>query len=705
MLTLDSKIERLKKVGPQYLKKLHRLNIKTARDLFFHFPHRYEDFSQIIPISQLKEGQKATIQAKLIEIKNSQTFKKRMTLTEALFKDKTGTVKAIWFNQPYLTNTLKKGKTINLAGKLTFAKNDLYLSNPTYEIVSDKGETTHTGRLVPIYHETEGLTSRYLRYLIKQLLPLTKQLNDFLPEKIKKEFKLINLDQAVRQIHFPKKPSYLKAAQERLAFDELFLIQLTTLFQKQKLADKKTPAVSFDQKLIKSFVDTLPFKLTNDQRVAAWETFQDLAKSRPMNRLLNGDVGSGKTIVAIIAALQTVKAGYQTALMAPTEVLAKQHFQTFKDFLGKTGLRIALLTSADAKSSVQIMRKIPRDGAFKNPKNQREQLKKRISEGKIDIVIGTHTLIQEDLSFKNLALAIVDEQHRFGVAQRAALQKKIYKMEDGLPTIPHFLSMTATPIPRTLALTIYGDLDISLIKQMPKGRRKIITEIITPADRPKAYNFIKKQIEQKRQAFVICPLIDESEKLEVKSVTQEYKKLSQEVFPQFKIALLHGKLKPKEKEEIMKNFKKGETDILVSTSVVEVGVDIPNAAVMIIEGADRFGLAQLHQFRGRVGRGKHQSYCFLFTDSTAPKTHQRLKAVVKAENGFELAEKDLKIRGPGDFTGIRQWGLPNLTMASLNNLELIKKARQAAKQVLEKSLLNQTLMDKLQEFQKVIHLE
>jgi ATP-dependent DNA helicase RecG len=700
MLTLDSKIEQLKKVGPQYLKKLHRLNIKTVRDLFFHFPHRYEDFSQIIPISQLREGQKATIQAKLIEIKNSRTFRKRMTLTEALFKDKTGTVKAIWFNQSYLANVLKKGKTVNLSGKLTFAKDNLYLSNPAYEIVSNnKEETTHTGRLVPIYHETEGLTSRYLRYLIKPLLPLTKQLNDFLPEKIKKEFKLINLDQAVRQIHFPKKPSYLKAAQERLAFDELFLIQLTTLSQKQKLANKKAPSIPFDQKLIKSFVDALPFKLTNDQRVAAWEVFQDLAKSRPMNRLLNGDVGSGKTVVAIIAALQTAKAGYQTALMAPTEVLAKQHFQTFKDFLKKAGIKIALLTSTDIRSGTsQKLRNA-------TSKNQREELKKQICQGKIDIVIGTHALIQEGLSFKNLALAIVDEQHRFGVAQRAALQKKIYQMKDGLPTIPHFFSMTATPIPRTLALTIYGDLDISLIKQMPKGRRKIITEIITPVDRPKAYDFVKKQIEQKRQVFVICPLIDESEKLEVKSVTEEYKRLSQKIFPQFKIALLHGKLKPKEKEEIMKNFKEGKTDILVSTSVVEVGVDVPNATVMIIEGADRFGLAQLHQFRGRVGRGKYQSYCFLFTDSTAQKTHQRLKAVTKAKDGFELAEKDLKIRGPGDFTGIRQWGLPNLTMASLNNLELIKKARQAAKQVLEKNLLNQILADKLKEFQKVIHLE
>lgn len=685
MLSLSTKIEQIEKVGPVYLKKLHKLEIKTIRDLFFHFPHRYDDFSQIILISEFKKGQKATIQGKIVEIENTRLFRKRMVLTEALVKDKSGTIKIVWFNQPYLTETLKKNKLVNFSGKLSFAKKTLVLSNPVYEIVR-QDETVHTGRLVPIYPETAGLSSRYLRYLIKPLLPLSSSITDFLPEQIKKKFALINLNQAIKQIHFPDNLLSAKKARERLAFDELFLIQLMVLQQKQKLIKEKAQNIPFNQKLIKPFVKNLPFKLTTDQRVAAWEIFQDLSKTTPMNRLLNGDVGSGKTIVALMAALETAKAGYQTALMAPTEILAKQHFQTFNNFLKKSGLNIALLTRTE-------------------PKVRRPQLKKQIAQGKVDIIIGTHSLIQEKLSFKNLCLAIVDEQHRFGVIQRAALQKKIYQIKDGLLTIPHLLSMTATPIPRTLALTIYGDLDISLIKELPKGRQKIITKVIAPDDREKAYNSIRDQVKQKKQVFVICPLIDESDKLSVKSVTQEYEKLSQKVFPKLRIAMLHGKLKSKEKEEIMKKFKQGKIDILVSTSVVEVGVDIPNATVMLIEGADRFGLAQLHQFRGRIGRGADQSYCFLFTDSTFQKTHQRLKAILTAKDGFELAEKDLKIRGPGNLIGTQQWGIPDLAMSSLNDLELIKKTREAAQLVLKNNLLNSSLESKLENFQKTIHLE
>lgn len=684
MLSLSTKIEQIKKVGPVYLKKLHKLGIKTIRDLFFHFPHRYEDFSQILSISQLKKGQPATIQGEITEIENIRLFRKRMVLTEALIKDSSGVIKAVWFNQPYLTETLKKKKLINFSGKLSSSKGTLVLSNPVYEIVR-KGEAVHTGRLIPIYPETAGLSSRYLRYLIKPLLPLNSQFVDFLPEQIKKNFSLIDLGQAIRQIHFPDNLLSARKARQRLSFDELFLMQLMFLQQKQKLNQEKAQPVLFNQKLIKSFVKKLPFKLTDSQRVAAWEILQDLTQDKPMNRLLNGDVGSGKTIIAVTAALEIAKAGYQAALMAPTEILAKQHFQTFNNFLKKSGLKIALLTRVSKNKA---------------------QLKTQISQGKIDIIIGTHALLQEDLNFKNLCLTIVDEQHRFGVLQRAALQKKVYQMEDGLPaSIPHLLSMTATPIPRTLALTVYGDLDISLIKELPKGRQKIITEIVALAGRQKAYNFIRKHIRQKKQAFVICPLIDESDKLAVKSVSQEYEKLSQKIFPELRIAMLHGKLKTKEKEEIMKKFKDGKTDILVSTSVVEVGVDVPNATIMLIEGADRFGLAQLHQFRGRIGRGQDQSHCFLFTDSSARKTHQRLKAVLKAKDGFELAEKDLKLRGPGNFIGTQQWGLPDLAMASLDDLELIQKSRLAAKEVLEKNLLNPLLKNKLNNFQKTIHLE
>ena len=697
MLLLSSKIESLNKVGPAYLKKLHKLNIKTIQDLFFHFPHRYEDFSKKTSISELKEGEKATIQAEIVEIKNTQLFHRKMSLTEALVKDNTGMIKVTWFNQPYLIETLKKGKIANFSGKLSFYKKTLCLSNPVYELA--KKETTHTGRLVPIYRETEGISSRYLRFLIKPLLYLTKQIDDFLPAQIKNKFNLIDLDQAIEQIHFPESFLLEKKARKRLAFDELFFIQLVSLQQKQKMSKEKAIELPFDKKLIKPFVESLPFKLTDDQKIAVWEIFQDIAKNKPMNRLLNGDVGSGKTIVAIMVALAIAKQKYQIAIMAPTEILAKQHFQTFKDMLKKSNVKICLLTRTDKDVN-------------DNKKITKEQLKKKITQGKIDIIIGTHSIIQKDLSFKNLAMAIIDEQHRFGVTQRATLQKKVCQIEDGLQTIPHLLSMTATPIPRTLALTVYGDLDISLIKEMPKGRQKIITEIVSPKNRDRTYDFIKKQIKVNKQVFVICPLIEESNKLssrsgqaEIKSVTQEYEKLSKDIFPEFKIDMLHGKLKPKEKEKIMDKFKKAKTDILISTSVVEVGVDIPNATVMIIEGADRFGLAQLHQFRGRIGRGKIQSYCFLFTDSNAQKTNLRLKAMLTAKDGFELAERDLKIRGAGDFIGTRQWGLPDLVMASLNDLELIKKSREAAELILKNNLVNQAMKLKLKDLDKDVHLE
>ena len=706
VISLNSPIEHLKKVGPSYLKILHKVGIKTVKDLLFYFPHRYDDFSQIVPISQLRVGQTATISGKISDIKNIRTWKKRMYVTEALIEDKSGSIKAVWFNQPYLIQTLQKGRLINLSGKATFAGQSLCLSNPAYETLktmrgspSWRGAAphTHTGRLVPIYHETYGLSSRYLRYLIKPLLPLTAQILDFLPVQIKQKFGLIDLNQAIRQIHFPDNLESARKARSRLSFDELFLTQLTILKQRQDLSKEKAPAIAFHQKLIQLFVKRLPFKLTDDQRLAAWQIFQDLAKPKPMNRLLNGDVGSGKTIVATMAALETAKAGYQAAFMAPTEVLAKQHFETLKNLLKNYNLKIALLTSSESR----------RNGGSPREKGAApgSTLKKQIADGEIDIIIGTHALIQEGLTFNKLGLAIVDEQHRFGVVQRAALQKKIYQMEDGLTTIPHLLSMTATPIPRTLALTIYGDLDISLLKEMPKGRQKIITKVAAPALRKKTYDFIRTQVKKGRQGFVICPLIEESEKLEVKSVTEEYKKLSSKIFPDLKIAMLHGQMKSKEKEEIMKKFKEKKSNILVSTSVVEVGVDVPNATIMIIEGAERFGLAQLHQFRGRVGRSEQQSYCFLFTDSTAKKTHQRLKALLKSENGFELAEKDLKIRGPGDLIGSRQWGLPDLAMASLNDLELIQKARQAAKEILGKNLLFPALQEKLKAFQTKVHFE
>jgi len=732
MIPLDTPIPDIRRIQPLYQKRLLKLGVQTLRHLFYHFPHRYDDFSKITAIADLKLSEVATVQGKIMEIKNIRTWKKKMMLTEAYVQDATGVIKTIWFNQPYLINTLKRDSFVSLSGKVNIDKT-LYLSNPAYEKIAANDEpqiTTntlrHTGRLVPVYPETAGLSSRYLRYFIQIFSPAISQFRDWLPLEIKKSQRLIDLKDALLKIHFPDSPESITRAKRRLAFDELFLIQLYVLRQKIKWQKNNSPKISFDEQLIKDFVTRLPFKLTDAQRRATWEILLDLNKNKPMNRLLEGDVGSGKTVVATIAALQIAKRGWQVALMAPTEILAGQHYKTMQNLLKALGLKITLLTGA---------------------KKEKEAAAK-IAAGEIQITVGTHALIQKTIKFKNLALAIVDEQHRFGVEQRAALQNNVAQIEDGASaTIPHLLSMTATPIPRTLALTIYGDLDISLLDELPKGRRKIITRIVTPTGRQAAYEFIRWQARQNRQVFVICPRIEPTQDSaalgqavsedrhsalagrqdwrewsrtnglpkrkenawdDVKAVKEEYEKLSKKIFPELKIAMLHGKMKSKEKEQIMVDFKKGKADILVSTSVVEVGIDVPNATVMMIEGAERFGLAQLHQFRGRVGRGKHQSYCFLFADSSAKTTNARLRALITCQNGFELAEKDLAIRGPGEFYGSRQWGLPDLSMASLADLPLIKTVRQEAAKLLSKDaeLKNYPLLnEKLKDFQTTIHLE
>ncbi len=679
-LDLDTPISQLPRIGEKYFKKFHKLGIDTIRDLIYHFPHRYDDFSNIISISELELNKTATIQGEILDIKNSQTFRKKIILTETIIQDKSGSVKAIWFNQRFIAQILKKGQRVSLSGKLKFGPKGHYISNPSYEIMYSNKSLTHTAGLIPVYPETAGISSRLIRYALKLISPTINQIKEFLPKEIIKNQSLLPLKTALKEIHFPKTKILAKKARNRLAFDELFLIQLSVIKQKQALQKQKAKVIPFNKKLIQSFIKSLPFNLTNSQKIAAWDILQDIAKPMPMNRLLNGDVGSGKTVVAAIAALEAAKTGSQVAFMAPTEILAQQHFKEMTKLLKGLNLKIGILTGS----------------------------KKTFSKN-TDIVIGTHALIQKSVVFRDLALAIVDEQHRFGVEQRASLSRGT--------TIPHFLTLTATPIPRTLALTIYGDLDISLLKEMPKGRQKIITEIVAPANRQKTYEFIRQQIKQGRQAFVICPLIEESEKLEVKSVTQEYEKLTKEIFPDLKIAMLHGRMparggsalggKPN-KEQIMKDFRAGKTDILVSTSVVEVGIDIPNATAMMIEGADRFGLAQLHQFRGRVGRSKHQSYCFLLTDSSAKTTYARLRAILKCENGFELAEKDLKIRGPGELCGTHQSGLPDLAMANLGNLPLIEQTRKEANNLLDKDpelKSNSLLREKLTQFHKTVHFE
>lgn len=708
MITLSAPTEKIPRVNPEYAKRLHKLGVKTVKDLLFHFPHRYEDFSQIIPISQIQLGKKVAVSGKILDIQNVRTFRRRMNITEAIIEDKSGSIRAVWFNQPFLIKSLKSGLNVNLAGKASYDGKTLYLSNPVHEIIKTQTNTDldrhiHTGRLVPIYPETSGLSSRWLRYIIWPLLNLTGKIPESLPEEIRKKNNLIDLPQAIRQIHFPDSKNSADAAKKRLAFGELFLMQLRALRQRKKIQKEKSLAIPFNEKLMRDFTKKLPFQLTDSQKIAAWQIFKDMEKSMPMNRLLNGDVGSGKTIVAIMAALEVAKnpiAAGQAAFMAPTEILARQHFQTLCGFLNDYKISIALLTGSEHKLLSKKTNKILKIG--------RNRLIQKMADGEIDILIGTHALIQEKIKFKNLVLAIIDEQHRFGVGQRSKLLTNNYQLKTAQKMTPHFLSMTATPIPRTLALTIYGDLNISLLKEMPKGRQKIITKIINPDERRGAYQFIKEEIKKGRQGFVICPLIEWSPKLETKAVKEEYEKLSKKIFPEFEIAMLHGKMKPQEKESVMDRFKTSKTNLLISTSVVEVGIDVPNATVIMIEGAERFGLAQLHQFRGRIGRGEHQSHCFLFTESAAKKTNQRLKTLLSCEDGFELAERDLKIRGPGEFFGIRQSGLPDLTMASFADIKLIEETRKEANDLLEKDpeLKNYPLlMKKLDNFNEIAHLE
>ncbi len=747
-MTLDTLIKEIPRIGPVFQRKLQRMGIETVEDLIFHFPHRYEDFSNIVPISKINPAEQNCILGKVLEIKTIRTWKKKMFLTQSVVEeikisspplanarvveDKTETIKVIWFNQPYLTNVIKKNDFLCLAGRATPNKGGIYLSNPIFEKISDpqsqdpKTGLIHTGRIIPVYPETEGLSSRWFRYILKPLLSNFKdKILETLPEEIIREEKLLPIRKAIWQIHFPDSLHSAEKAKERFSFEELLLLELFVIREKLKLNKEMAPSISTDIDLIKKFVQKLPFRLTDAQRKSTWQILKDIERPRPMSRLLQGDVGSGKTVVAIIASLNTVKSGYQTAFMAPTEILAKQHFQETTRLLKPFKIRIALLTGKEDKIVSQKLARSVKSGLIPEILEiSQSKLLEKIRKGEIDILIGTHSLIQNKVKFGKLGLSIIDEQHRFGINQRAKLcQEK----DDGVRPrqIPHLLSMTATPIPRSLALTIYGDLDLSIIDEMPKGRKKVITKIVPSEERNKTYNFIRGKVKKGEQVFVICPRIDNpatdiapevtetNSKISslwdnVKAVKEEYEKLSKEIFSDLRIEMLHGKMKIKEKEKIMASFKNKKIDILVSTSVVEVGIDVPNATIMIIEGAEKFGLAQLYQFRGRVGRSNLQSYCFLFAGAGSQKTYQRLNSLIKAKNGLELAQKDLKIRGPGSLIGAKQWGIPDLTMGNLNNINLIEKTRNTAKEILRQGIELRkypSLKKRLEKFKMKIHLE
>lgn len=736
-LNLTTPLEDIHGIGPNFLKKLKRLGIQTVRDLLWHFPTRYEDFSEIYKTNDLIPGQEATVQGIIKNISSRHSWRRNITIVEAIITDDVGSVKATWFNQPYIKNVLRPGCLANLSGKTALRNEEIYLSNPTFELVKGS-ETSHTARIVPIYPETRGLTSKGLRYLIKPLLE-NISVQEFIPKDVLSKTELPDAETALHQVHFPDDIDNAIKAKQRFAFEDLFILQLHNLFERRELKKEKARSIKTDIDHLKQAIENLPFELTQSQKQTLWEIIKDISKKSPMNRLLQGDVGSGKTIVAALAASEVARRGHQTAFMAPTEILARQHYKTLIKFFPDLDSGIGLLTSSEAKLYY---------GRNLESKINKSELADIISKNKAKIIIGTHALIQKNINFGKLALVVIDEQHRFGVHQRAKLLKgqelgiknqgenKKNVINDS-PFIPHFLSMSATPIPRTLNLTIFGDLDLSLITEMPQDRKPITTKVVAPEERNKSYDFIRSEVKRGRQVFVICPRITapESEDArfdssktgreprpnkiragtykidswsEVKNVTEEYEKLSKKIFPDLKVAMLHGKLRPKEKEQIMNDFADGKTNILVSTSVVEVGVDIPNATIMMIEGSERFGLAQLYQFRGRVGRDKHQSYCLLFTDSKSRSTQRRLQSIEKAKNGFELAEKDLKIRGPGQFFGTTQSGMPDLAMKAIQNPRLVKDSREHAAKLIKKDPdldRHKDLRERLEEFQKQIHKE
>lgn len=648
-LDLDKGVGTLKGVGATVESKLSRLGVFTLGDLITHFPRRYEDFSRITPIRQIKPGP-VTIRGEVKQIASRRAQRRRMSITEAIISDATGTIKAIWFNQPYLAQSIPTGTEVFVSGRLEFRNNDLALQSPAIETVAS--ETKNTARIVPVYAETAGFSSKQLRGLILPLLPLLSDLPETLPESVVIAAKLLSRAEALHEIHFPTSQARLTQARHRLAYEELFFLMLTSLAIKAEIKTETAPVIPLRVEVAQQFVKNLEFDLTDAQRKSAWQILQDLNADQPMNRLLEGDVGSGKTVVATLAAAMTLAAGYQVAIMVPTDILARQHYSKIAPILAVSGHQTGLLLGSQTAT-------------------QRKPTLEKLKTGEVGLVIGTHALLSQGVEFKNLGLVVIDEQHRFGVGQRQALKAKAGHL-------PHLLSMTATPIPRSLALTVYGDLDISVIDQLPPGRQKIATKVVKDRDRDEIYAFIDDQIGDGRQVFVVCPLIEESDQLGAKSATAEAQRLKTTIFKHRRIGLLHGKLKPAEKQGVMDDFAAGNIDILVSTNVIEVGIDVPNASIMMVEGADRFGLAALHQMRGRIGRGEHASQCFLFYDNLTPGAAERLAAMEKTGDGFRLAQIDLELRGPGQIYGLRQHGVLELELADLGDTRLLAAVRQAA---------------------------
>jgi ATP-dependent DNA helicase RecG len=647
-MNISAPLGQIKGVGEKTGAEFEAAGLHTVNDLITFLPRAYEDFSEVTSIADVHPG-KLTIKARCEKIA-TRPVRRGLRITTATLVDETGKLQAVWFNQPYRETQLKTGEVFFFSGEFEFNYNKYQLTNPSAEKVSDM--PVQTDRILPIYRAIHGLKTTLVRKILNELRPLMTMVPETLPVDLVKSEKLASHSEALLGMHFPKTIEDIAKAKERIGFEELFALLLASQMNRIENAKLKGWHIPFNQEVVKAFVQKLPFELTGAQRIAAWDILQDFEKEVPMNRLLQGDVGSGKTAVAGLAARQAAHEGFQTALMAPTEILASQHAETLNTLLSPFGVSVGLLT-----------------GSVKG--KAREALYTAIANGDVDVVVGTHALIQSTVNFHRLGFVVIDEQHRFGVNQRQALLGKSEHM-------PHLLAMTATPIPRSLALTVYGELDVSVLNELPKGRKPIATKIWSPNSRPQLYGLIEEQLAQGRQAYVICSLIDNNPDNELKSVQAEFKRLDQKEFKHRTIGLLHGKMKPSEKDEVMRRFSAGEVDILVSTTVVEVGVDVPNATVILIEDADHFGLAQLHQLRGRVGRSVHQSYCYLMVSSSKAPS-QRLREVEKSNDGFYLAEVDLKLRGPGEIYGRAQHGELNLQVASLADTKLIARAQKAAK--------------------------
>ena len=647
-MNLATPLSSIKGVGPKTAEQFELSGLHTVKDLIYFLPRKHEDFSEVTTIADITPG-KRTIKARCESI-STRNVRRGMRVTTATLTDGTGKLQAVWFNQAYRATQLKdSNQEFYFSGEFEFNYNKYQLSNPSAEKISDL--PVQTDRLLPVYPAVRGLKSQLVRKILTELKPLITMLPETLPASVVKSQDLLPISDALLRVHFPTTPKDVDSAKERLGFEELFELLLASRLNKQANAQLTGWNIPFEPQIVKSFVGSLPFELTNAQRIAAWDILKDLEDAKPMNRLLQGDVGSGKTVVAAIAAMQAVSAGYQVAILAPTEILATQHARTIADLLEPYGILVTLLTGSVKQSD-------------------RRPLLENLKNGTVNVIIGTHALLEPSVQFHKLGFVAIDEQHRFGVNQRQRLLEKSAHM-------PHLLAMTATPIPRSLALTVYGELDVSVINQKPANRKPISTKIWSPTSRKELYAAIDGQIAEGRQAYVVCRLIDDNPANEAKSVETEYKKLQNSIFGHRNIGLLHGKMKPADKEAVMQQFQARKLDILVSTTVVEVGVDVPNATVMMIEDAEQYGLSQLHQLRGRVGRSAHQSYCYLMM-SDAKKPSQRLREVEKSNDGFYLAEVDLKLRGPGEIYGRAQHGALNLQVASLADTRLIAKVQKAA---------------------------